>query len=346
MQINLNSSLYQDHLLCTNDILNLISDYQIFKFYVPDLKVGKALNSPLRKDLVPSFSIFYSDKYQKLLFYDQVTLEKGDCFIFVMKLFNLSYYNALCKVCQDFNLELPYEKVKGLKRITQAIPKNIDYTKTLKISIGIKGIPFTNKDVNWWKSGGVSESSLKRFNVFNCSHIFITYNGNRPWIIPVDNYSNPSYAYLENKDKKPSYKVYSPFNKEHKFINAHQHDVWDAWDLLPKNGDNLIITKSRKDVISISEVQNIPSVSLQSETILPKKNVVKELKERFKNIYLLYDNDFDKTTNWGRIYGAKLANEFDFKQIEIPSEYKSKDHFELVANKCPAREIINNLISK
>ena len=97
--INLNSKEYNnDFQLTTEKILNLVSDYQIFKFYCNDFKVGKAINSPLRVDNIPSFSIFHSSTYNKLLFFDQVTLEKGDCFIFVSKLFHTDYYTTLIKI--------------------------------------------------------------------------------------------------------------------------------------------------------------------------------------------------------------------------------------------------------
>ena len=84
--------------------------------------------------------------------------------------------------------------------------------------------------------------------------------------------------------------------------------------------------------MAIVNVTGIPAVSLQTETIIPKAKIINELKFRFDNIYLLYDNDYDKEINWGREFGLKLSEEFDLCQIEIDEEMKSKDFSDLVKN--------------
>jgi len=150
-----------------------------------------------------------------------------------------------------------------------------------------------------------------------------------------NNIINPKtncYAYLEFKDDTPTYKIYQPFSKEYKFMNNNDYSVWEGWTQMPSTGDLLIITSSRKDVMSIVSTTDYPAVALQSESVLPKKQVIEELKSRFKDIYILYDNDFNSNENNGRKYGANLANAFNCIQIEIPSEYESKDYSDLVRN--------------
>ena len=112
-------------------------------------------------------------------------------------------------------------------------------------------------------------------------------------------------------------------------MNKHDGSVWDLWTKLPDKGDNLIITSSRKDALCIWANTGIPSLSLQAESYLPKQHVVQQLKDRFKNVYVLYDNDFDSSENHGRELGNLMAKEFDLIQIEIPDEYKSKDTSDL-----------------
>jgi hypothetical protein len=82
--------------------------------------------------------------------------------------------------------------------------------------------------------------------------------------------------------------------------------------------------------MSISEVLKLPTVALQSESVLPKKNVIEELHRRFEDIYILYDNDFDKEKNWGEIYSKKLAQEFNFYHIQIQTKRDCKDFSDLV----------------
>ena len=80
----------------------------------------------------------------------------------------------------------------------------------------------------------------------------------------------------------------------------------------------------------IWENTGIPSISLQAESYLPKQHVVQQLKDRFRKVYVLYDNDFNSTKeNYGRIFGKTMAESFDLIQLEIPNKYESKDPSDL-----------------
>lgn len=84
--------------------------------------------------------------------------------------------------------------------------------------------------------------------------------------------------------------------------------------------------------MSIYEITGISAISMQCENMLPKRQVFEQLESRFKSIDLLYDNDFNKDPNWGRIFADKFAKEFGLVDSFIPSEYKSKDFSDLVKN--------------
>jgi hypothetical protein len=305
-------------------ILNTVSEYQIFAYYIPNLVLNKPFQSPLRKDIKPSFNVFYANKLGKLIFRDFSTNEKGDCFVFVSKLFNLDYYSTLKKVAYDFGIiQDGFSEIKEI-----FIPKNIDYKKeSQKTHIGIKKQNFTSFDLSYWKTYGISEMTLQKYNVFSCNYLFINNK-----IFKINNITNPTYAYLELKDNNVSYKIYQPFNKDCRFISNVDSSIWQGWTQMPKEANTLIITKSLKDVMSITENIKIPSVALQAETTNPKEHIIEELKSRFNKIFLLYDNDYDKEQNWGRIYGNKIASNYGIKQIEIPDKYKSKDFSDLVKN--------------
>ena len=334
--INLNSLDYNT--LSSELILNRVSEYQIFAYYIPKLQLNTAICSPLREDDIASFSVFYASTLDKLLFRDFATKEKGDCFVFVSRLFGLDYYGALRKVANDFGL-IDSDIVGRKKKIK--IPKDIDYKDKSRVHIGIKMQEFTPRDIHFWEQFGINKSTLNRYNVFSCKFIFLN-----DLIIPVDNSKNPAYAYLESKDEIYTYKIYQPYNKQLRFISNVDKSVWQGWTQLPKRGEKLIITKSLKDVMAITELTNIPSVSLQAETTDPKPHIVNELKKRFDKVYLLYDNDFNKEVNWGRKYGNELASKFQLNQIEIPDEYKSKDFSDLVKNhgKEVSKSLIKSLI--
>jgi hypothetical protein len=334
--INLNSLDYNT--LSSELILNKVSEYQIFAFYIPKLQLNTATSSPLRDDDVPSFSVFYASTLDKLLFRDFATKEKGDCFVFVSRLFGLDYYGSLQKVANDFGLI--ENAIVGRKKKIK-IPKNIDYKDKSRVHIGIKMQEFTPRDLHFWGQFGVSKSTLNKYNVFSCKYIFLN-----DLIIFVDNSKNPAYAYLESKDEIYTYKIYQPHNIQSRFISNVDKSVWQGWTQLPKRGEKLIITKSLKDVMSITEQVNIPAVSLQAETTDPKPHIVNQLKKRFDKVYLLYDNDFNKEVNWGRKYGSEIASIFQLNQIEIPDKYESKDFSDLVKNhgKEVSKSLIKSLI--
>ncbi|MGK2861905.1 MAG: hypothetical protein ACSLE0_08225, partial [Chitinophagaceae bacterium] len=163
---------------------------------------------------------------------------------------------------------------------------------------------------------------LIQYNVTPIEYYFI--NGA---IIKTDKYA---YAFIEYKDGQETYKIYQPFNKDFKWINNHNDSIWQGWNQLPPKGEILIITKSLKDVMSITDVLGIPSVSLQSESVHPKRIVMKELHFRFEDIYLLYDNDFDKEQNWGQLFAKSVASEFNLYNIAIQDSRKCKDFSDLV----------------
>ena len=154
--------------------------------------------------------------------------------------------------------------------------------------------------------------------------MFITKNG-KDMIIPCEKYA---YAYIEFKDGVPTYKIYQPFSENYKWLNNHDRSVWDLWSKLPETGENIIITSSRKDALTIWANTGIPSTSGQAESVTFKGNVMDQIKSRFKNVFVLYDNDFDKPENYGRIYGKELAIKHNLIQIEIPEYYESKDPFQ------------------
>ena len=60
---------------------------------------------------------------------------------------------------------------------------------------------------------------------------------------------------------------------------------------------------------------------------------MQQLKDRFKKVYILYDNDFkneaESGNNPGREAAKSIAETFDIVQIEIPVEYRAKDSSDL-----------------
>src|SRR5688572_17216042 len=304
----------------TEYILSNISDYQIFKYYIGNYEPGSgAIKSPLRKDDIPSFSVFYASDNDKLMYVDYATKEAGDCFMFVSKLYRINYKEALFKICSDFNLTDVYIPNTFNTGIRKKIPKqSIDYsTINKKISLKVKTKDYTDRELLWWKKFGVSYSTLKRYNVFSLSKIFIN-----EYIIPCEF----SFGYLEYWNSEYYWKVYSPLDRDKKWINSCSQYILQGWRQLPETGDILILTKGLKDTMAINETLGIASCSLQSESSNIKESVLNELKNRFKKIYLLLDVD-----QQGIKHSNELCKKHDLIQVFIPNP-KWKDYSGMVEN--------------
>jgi len=317
----------KDHkLLATSDrILEHISDLDIFQYYLGGLP-RKAISSPLREDTNPSFSLFHSEQHGKIFFKDFATGESGDCFLFVMRLFSLkTKIETFNKIASDFGLD-QFETDSSSNTISKRIfvtkSNRSKRIKTTKVRISVRVREWKKRDKDYWQlKYGLNKSQLEYCKILPISHYFI--NGFCSEAMPL------AYAFVEEKDGVQTFKIYQPFaDKEDKWINNNDYSTWELWTQMPKTGETLIITSSRKDAAVIKSLfasSVITSCSLQSEGVHAKESVVEELKGRFKNIFVLYDNDFNSDVNRGRVAGEKLCNETGFTQIEMPDGCEAKD---------------------
>ena len=282
-------SLTKDH------ILDKISQYQLFSYYLGcDFKSGVVMNSPLRQDDKPSFSIF-TDRKGTLRFKDFGNGDTGDSFTFIQTLFGCDFYSALIRINEDFKLDLMYNKknvvVKPYDGFVTAIKElKFDAKKT----IGVKTQSLNFIDRHYWSQYGINEAMLKLYNVFSCKCVFIGEN-----VVGYYKNNDPIYGYLFYKDSVYTWKIYRPLSLTgHKWMSNTNRTIFQGWDQLPERGEFIIITKSLKDVMVLRTLGFI-SAALQNEITSIKDTVARELYERFNKVYIL--NDFDLT-------GVKGAN--------------------------------------
>jgi hypothetical protein len=326
------------------NLLKHVSDYDVFKYYIGDFIIGKAFNSPFRTDKHASFNIGYNSITNRL-YYNDYILGGGSFINFVMYKYALTYREACNKIVIDlglqqyfhlFNLDkkIPVENKKFIKSTENEI---IKFKKETNLTAKTRA--WLQYDIDYWKQYGISMETLKKYNVYPVEYAMI---GDK--IIKLELHA---YVFIEYKDDDKTITIYQPYSTTQKWMKNHNSSVWYGWTQLPPKGKSLIITKSRKDIMSICENTGIPVTALQNEKILPKNHIMEQLKSRFDLIYVLYDNDFDKPVNWGREFGEKFANEYNLFQIEIPDELESKDFSELVFNHgaTKASDILYDLIS-
>lgn len=308
-----------------NDVREITSDDEVVSKYLNINSVPIIMLSPLRKDKNPSLSIFRLPD-GNICYKDFGTGEKGSVYDLLSKLWNISIKQVYRRIIDDYSpSNTLINKTKRQRKLRKSCT-----------TLNVKTREWRDWDLEYWNKYGVSKEWLEYAEVYPISTLFFN---NDKTTIPAEKYA---YVYVERKDNKVTLKVYQPYSERFKWISKHDSSVWDLWTKIPITGDKLIITSSRKDALCIWSNSGIPSLSLQGEGYIPKESVINELKSRYKDIYVLYDNDFQSDVNHGRLYGKHLSELYNLKQIEIPDEYKSKDPSDLCMNY--GREVVRNVI--
>lgn len=308
-----------------NDVRETTSDDEVVSKYLNITTVPTIMLSPLRKDKNPSLSIFRLPN-GNIGYKDFGTGEKGIIYDLLSKLWNISIKQVYRRIIDDYS---PSNTLINKTKRQRKLRKSCS-------TLNVKTREWRDWDLEYWNKYGISKEWLEYAEIYPVSTLF--FNNDRT-TVPAEKYA---YVYVERKDNKVTLKVYQPYSERFKWISKHDSSVWDLWTKIPITGDKLIITSSRKDALCVWSNSGIPSLSLQGEGYIPKELVINELKNRYKDIYILYDNDFQSDINHGRLYGKHLSELYNLKQIEIPDEYKSKDPSDLCMNY--GRETVRNVI--
>lgn len=305
---------------CIKDrILKKVDEFSILKEYIDIDIIPCLIHSPLREDNNPSFSFFYIGN--NILYKDFSTGESGNLWTFLKKLTN----KTIEELCEEI--------------LNKNINKSIVHTPIKpKIEVCVRG--FKTHDLKYWDSYGISEQTLKLGNIYPIKNVVLNRGGIKT-CYPVDKFA---YVFVEFENNEQVLKVYQPYSNI-KWLSNFTFNIVDLYSILPKKGENVIITSSRKDALTLIENCSIPSICFNSETSTPNFLVIKDLLTRFKNVWVLYDNDYDKPINIGDRSAKALISLFNnIKQLTIPIEYKAKDPSDLVLKH--NRTILKQLITK
>jgi hypothetical protein len=172
-------------------------------------------------------------------------------------------------------------------------------------------------DIAYWESYGISLEWLKYAEVYPISHKIIVKNNER-YVFGADKYA---YAYVEHKDGIVTLKIYQPFNKAGvKWSSKHDKSVISLWSKVPLEGDKICICSSLKDALCLWSNTGIPALAIQGEGYPISESAVNELRRRYKEIYILLDND-----TAGLKDGVSLASSTGFINLILPQFEGGKD---------------------
>lgn len=155
-------------------------------------------------------------------------------------------------------------------------PKSID----LKCKVR----PWAKHDIEFWESFGITLEWLEYADIYPISHKIVIKNG-QEYVFGADKYA---YAYVERKEGNITLKIYQPFNtKGYKWSNRHDRSVISLWTKVPEFGARICICASMKDALCLWANTGIPSLSVQGEGYSMTDSAVRELKRRYRNIYII-----------------------------------------------------------
>lgn len=293
-------------------ILSRFSEEQLMEYYL-HIPVKKGLfRSPLRRDKQPTCS-FYRNKSGTLIFKDFATGQHLNIFDVVQSIFRCDYFESLRIIANDFGIVRDNALHKNPGKINLN-PIKIKDKEISKIQIEVQ--EFTDSELKWWGKYGISKDILKRFNVYSCKHVFLNDQlfAESQQHCPIFGYYGKKYQGLE------LWRCYFPKRTSFRFITNWPSKKIQGYDQLPKKGKLLVITKSMKDSMCLYSC-GITACAPNSENLFIPDKVLEDLKNRFENIVVLYDNDRPGLYNM-----AKIRKEHpELTYVFIPRRYGSKD---------------------
>ena len=329
-----------EHSITLEDVLARTTEFDILYHYFNVSELPTIIHSPLRQDNRPSFGLYTLDG-KRVHYTDLATKDRGGLFDLLMKYWGESYKDMLNHLWKDLpnfsNANVQFNSMKS-ERTYQ-----YQSLKSRNIDLQCKVREWRDYDIEYWASYGISLEWLKYADIYPISHKIVIRDGQR-YVFGADKYA---YAYVERKEGKVTLKIYQPYNKGgYKWSSNIDRSVWGLWTKIPKYGDNLIISSSVKDCLNIMCNLGIPAICMQGEGYKPKSQIIEELKSRYKNIIIFYDNDYNNPDNPGRKDSIELSLEYNLKRVEIPAKYESKDPSDLFKKYGKNRylEIMNEIL--
>lgn len=286
----------KEDLLSYEDILRKLNGgYDGYMYY--NGLVRTKCKCPWRKDKNASFGFYQKEGIWR--FRDFATEDNGGLVEFVMKMFNLSFVDAINKIKWDFGLT----QVKNLDAVKVTWDRPLVEDKPALITYKLQRFNQRHKD--FWEPVGVSEDYCKNYNCFAIKELSINRNK-----IPINNVERV-FLYWENTLQRV--KVYFPDRLDDKFKNnVPGTHLW----YLDKYSecDKLIVCKSNKDAIVLSQFGLCVSATQQEGLSCIEPNTEK-LNLKSKDIIICYGND---RQGWDESF--KITKKFGYRHFNIPQE--------------------------
>ena len=300
------------------EVFAKFSETQVLSKVFPQIThIPCRINSPLRVDKHPSFSIYMGSNNH--IYYKDFgdSSEKGSLLDLLCKYWNCTFSQCLDKICAIM-IDAKCDDLTVRPTIKTLTRK--DVSQNTKIQVVVR--PWQDYDIEYWKSYGIELKWLKYAKVSPISYKIITKKDpetgkSKRYIFPADKLA---YVYQEKKDGKLQIKIYQPKNtKGFKWCSSMDGSVISLWTKVPETGDRIVICSSLKDALCLSCQLGIPAIAPQGEGYNISESACKELRRRYKKVFICFDTD-----EAGKKDAEALAEKTVFINV-VPDLGKQKD---------------------
>jgi len=314
-------------------VLRKISDYDIFRRYMPDTfwKINQVTLSPFRKEEHPSFVIGNKGGYLSFIDFTNTSL-RGNCFVFVKQLFHLTMDEALLKIDKDFGLGISHkgDNLGDYKRIVKEYVQPEELGKRYALIQAITR-RFTKEELDYWTNYHQNIDDLRANNIYSIKSLFL----NKSRFILKDD--ELRFGYLYNGH----WKIYRPYaDKKVKWVPNNVPITTLDGNIVPC--DTIMIQKSKKDYMVMSKVYpHNCAVQNEGHACFSHENI-ELLKANSQRQVLSFDSDEPGVAN-----SQQITKIFGFDYCNVPREYLKegiKDWADLA--KAHGLEVIKEILKK
>lgn len=290
-------------------ILDRISEYDVFRWYMPDKswKINQVTYSPFRQERNPSFLI--GNKFGRLSFIDFAdTNRRGDCFTFVKMLYNLQTMDDVLRMIdRDFNMGIANgSPTHEYKKIVSEYKQPEDLGKRYSM-IQVKTRKFTQEELAYWNLYHQDIKDLRDNNIYSVDKVFLNKQ-----LFPMKE-TELKFGYFY----EGHWKIYRPFaEKKYKWMpNNVPITMMDGLKDI-RNCRIAFINKSKKDYMVMKKLYP-HCCAVQNEGIgcFSPENV-QYLKDNSDVQILSFDADITGVQN-----SQQITKLFDFEYMNVPRPY-------------------------
>lgn len=258
----------------------------VFDYYLgKSIKIGQHINSPFRHDSNSgSFNLYINQANGLVYFKDHVEDKFGDAVDFIRYKYLLDFAEARERIKVDLGTVDKY--AEGYEYLH--LPRQRTF-ETSNVIITYEKKEWSKEDQLFWMRFNVSFQLLERYRV--CAASSVTIQRSDYTYTMKSSIFDPIYIIIFPSGR---YKVYRPLtsNKKNKWRSTIRIEDVFGLDLLADDLPCVFICGGNKDTLAMASlIEHDMAITNSSETVMLSPYTYTVLKNKCKQIYLVYDAD-------------------------------------------------------